>query len=68
MAGNAGQRVPKVGEGFHIMALAGRDDAEEDRGGAPAVVAAGEQPVLAADGDAAQGVLGGVVRRGYSRR
>ena len=43
------------------MALAGGNQAEEDRGGAAAVVAPGEEPILPAHCDPPQRVLGGVV-------
>jgi hypothetical protein len=40
MAGDAGECVAQVGEGLNVMALAGGNQAEQDRGGAAAGVAA----------------------------
>lgn len=45
MAGDSGQHVAQIGEGFHVMALAGGEEAEEDGRGAAAVVAATEASV-----------------------
>src|SRR5437870_2908765 len=58
---DACEHVAEVGEGLDLVALAGGDEAEESCGGVPAVVGAAEEPVLAADGHAAQGVLGCIV-------
>jgi hypothetical protein len=63
--GEAGKHVAQVVEGLDLVALAGGDQAKQDRGGVSAVVGAAEQLVLATDGHAAKGVLGGV-RRGHS--
>lgn len=59
--GEARQYVTKVGQWFNLVPLAGGDEVEEYRGSDAAVVGAAEEPVLVADGDAPQGVLGGVV-------
>ena len=61
VGGDASQDVAKVGQWLDIVTAAGGDQAEEDSGCAAAVVAAGEQPVLAAYRDRADGVFGGVV-------
>lgn len=58
---DAGQDVAEIGERINPMPLTGGDETEQDGGGAAAVVRAAEEPVLAAEGHAAQSVLGGVV-------
>jgi hypothetical protein len=45
--GQALQQVADIGEGVDLVPVATRGDAEEDGGGAGALGAAGEQPVLA---------------------
>ena len=59
--GEADQQVAQVGPGLDLVPAAGGDQAEQDRRGPAAVVGAAEEPVLSADGHAAQGVLAGVV-------
>ena len=59
--GDAGQHVGQVIERIDIVPLAGGNQAEQDRCGSAAIVAATEQPVLASQGDAADGVLRSVV-------
>lgn len=54
MGGQALEEVAEVGEGVEAMEPGGGDEAVEDRGPASALVAAGEEPVLPADGDASQ--------------
>ena len=57
----AGQHVGEPGLRIDVVELGGLDQGV-DGGGAPAAgVGAGEGPVVAADGDAAQRPLGGVV-------
>ena len=55
VSGDAGQNVAQVRQRLHAVPLARGDEAEQNCGRAPAVVGAGEQPVLSTDGDAAQG-------------
>ena len=59
--GNAGEHIAEISQWLNFMSLTGCDNAEQCCGGAAAVVRTGEEPVLAADGHAAQGVLAGIV-------
>jgi len=59
--GDAGQHVAEVVERIDAVPLAGGDEAEQDRTGGPAVVAAAEQPVFSAQGDPAFGVLADII-------
>ena len=45
VGGEAGEHVAEIGKGIDLMAVASRDQAEEDRGGVAAVVGAAEEPV-----------------------
>jgi len=42
--GDAGQHITQVGERINLVTLSGGDQAEEDGGGASAVVGAAEEP------------------------
>lgn len=53
MIGDAGEDVAQVGKRIDAAQLAGFDQAVDRRGAVAARVGAGEQPVLAADGDEA---------------
>ena len=61
MGGQAFEEVAQVGVGVESVAASGGDEAVEDGRAAAALVAAGEDPVLAAHGDRAQGSFGRVV-------
>ena len=61
MLGDAGEDVGEPGLGIDVVELGGDDQAVDDGGTLAAAIGAGEQPRLAAEGDAAQGSLGGVV-------
>ena len=61
MGAEAREQVADVGEGFDVLALAGCDQAGQDGSGSSAVVAAVEEPVVAAHHDMAEAVLGAVV-------
>lgn len=52
-----GEHVAEIGVGLEAMELRRRDDGVEDRGPLGAGVGAGEQPVVATDGDATQCAL-----------
>lgn len=54
--------VGEPGAGIDVVELTGLDQGVDRGGAAAAGVGAGEGPVLAADGDAAHGALGGVVK------
>ena len=58
---DAGEQVAEVGEGFDVLALAGCDQAGQDGPGSSAVVAAVEEPVVAAHHDVAEAALGAVI-------
>ena len=61
MVGDAGQHVAEIRFGIETVEFGGADQAV-DRGGAFAAgIGAGEQVVLAAQSDGAQGTFGGVV-------
>ena len=53
VGGQALEEIAEVGEGVEVVEASRGDQAVEDGGAATALVAAGEEPVLAADGDAA---------------
>lgn len=57
------ENVAQIGERVDAVAFAGRDQREQDGGAMASVFASNEEPVLAADGDAAQCAFGGVVIR-----
>ena len=57
----ADEHVAEIDEGIVTVTLAGGQQAEEDGGRPTAAIAATEEPILAADGDASQGVFGGIV-------
>ena len=59
--GQAGEHVAVVGEWVDAVAFARADDAEVNRGGAAAGVAAGKKPVVGADLDRANVALAGAV-------
>jgi hypothetical protein len=59
--GHHADDVCEVGLGVELVQLAGGHEREEVRGGAGVVVAAAEEPILAADGDRAQRALGAIV-------
>ena len=61
MRGDAEQDVLDVVEGADVNELAALDERIEERGTVGALEAAGEEPVLAADRDDAQLILGSVV-------
>ena len=61
MVGDAVDGVAQPGFGIDLVELGGFDEAVDRGGAVAALVGAGEQPVLAADGDAAQRAFGGVV-------
>ena len=61
MLGDAGQHIGKPGQRIDVVELGGDDQAVEDGGAPAAAIGAAEQPGLAAERYAAQGVLGGVV-------
>ena len=61
MIGQARQHVGKPGLRIDVVELGGLDQGVDGGGAAAAFVRAGEGPVVAADRDAAQGPLGGVV-------
>jgi hypothetical protein len=61
MVGDAVDGVAQPGFGIDLVELGGLDEAVDGGGAVAALIGAGEQPVLAADGDAAQRALGGVV-------
>ena len=61
MVGDAGQHIAEIGFGIETVQFGGADQAV-DRGGALAAgIGAGEQVVLAAQSDGAQGAFRGVV-------
>jgi hypothetical protein len=57
----ASEDIREPGLGIYVVELGGLDQRVDGRGAPAAGVAAGEGPVVAADGDAAQRPLGGVV-------
>jgi hypothetical protein len=57
----ASQNVAQAGKRIDAELLAGRDDGVEHRGGLGALVASGEQPILATQRDASQRAFGSVV-------
>ena len=61
MIGDAGEHVGEPGLRIDVVELGGLDQRVDRRGALAAAIGAGEQPVLAAQGDAAQRALGGVV-------
>ena len=61
MGGDAGEHVAQIIERIDLVALAGGDEAEEDRGRRAAVVAATEDPVGATQCHSAERVLRSVI-------
>src|SRR5260370_40084756 len=61
VGGEASEDVAQVGFGIEAVELGGLDQGVHGGGALAAVVGAGEQPVLAAEGDGAHGAFGGVV-------
>ena len=61
MVGDAGEHVGEPGLGIDVVELGGDDQAVQERRRAAAAIGAGEQPGLAAESQAAQRPLGGVV-------
>ena len=61
MAGDALEQTGEVGPGIESCAAGAFDEGEEDRRGLASAGASGEEPVLAAHGDGADGALDGVV-------
>ena len=61
MVGDAGEHVGEPGLRIDVVELGGDDQAVDDGGALAAAVGAGEQPCLAAERDAAQRSLGGIV-------
>jgi hypothetical protein len=59
--GQSGQDVGEVGERIEAVGFGGFDEAGGDSAGLSALVASGEEPVFASDGDFAECALGGVV-------
>jgi hypothetical protein len=59
--GDAGEDVAKIVLGVEAVELGGLDEGEDSGGAVTALVRPGEEPVLAAEGDRADGALGGVV-------
>jgi hypothetical protein len=59
--GQVTDQIVEVGQGFDAVQAGRADEAEQACGGLSAGGAAGEQPVFAADGDAAQAAFAGVV-------
>ena len=59
--GELGEGVLEPGPGVHAELLAGSGEARQDRQASSAVVAAEEEPVLAADGVGFHGEFGDVV-------
>src|SRR5215471_19503701 len=51
VVGQALEQIADVGEGVDAVAMTGRCHAEQDRRGLGALGVAGEQPILAADGN-----------------
>ncbi len=66
--GQASEHVAEPGEGFDVVGFGAGDHREQHRGGASAVVVAGEEPILATDGRGAAGAAHCVRRRSSSRR
>ena len=56
MVGNAGQHGSQIGFGVEAVEFGGFDQRQDAGGAFAALVRAGEQPVLAAETDPAQGV------------
>src|SRR4051812_7308128 len=63
MPGDAGEDVGQPSLGIDVVKLCGDDETVQDGGTLAAAIGAGEQPGLAAQGQAAQGPFGGVVRQ-----
>ena len=63
MIGDAGEHVGEPRLGIDVAELCRLDQREHDGGAVAAGVGAAEGPVSSADGDAADGALGGVVRQ-----
>ena len=61
MIGDAGEDIGKPCLRIDIVELGGLDERVDDSSTLPAAVGAAEQPCLAAERDAAQRALGGVV-------
>ena len=61
MIGDAGEHVGEPGLRIDVVELGRVDQRVHDRGALAAAIGAGEQPGLAAEGNAAQRSLGGVV-------
>ena len=61
MVGDAGEHVGEPSLGVDVVELGGGDQAVDDGGALAAAVGAGKQPRLAAECDAAQRPLGGIV-------
>ena len=62
MVVDAGEDVGEPSAGIDVVEFAGLDQCVDRSGTTPAAVGAGEDPVLAADSNAADGTFGGVVR------
>ena len=61
MIGDAGEDIGEPGLRIDIVELRGLDQGVDDRTALPAAVGAAEQPRLAAERDAAERALGGIV-------
>ena len=61
MVADAGEDIAQPGLGLEAVEFGGADQRVEDRGSVTAGIAAGEEPVLSAQGYGPDGVLGGVV-------
>jgi hypothetical protein len=59
--GDAGEDVAEIALRVEAVELGGLDEGEDAGGAVAALVRSGEEPVLAAEGDRADGALGGVV-------
>ena len=60
---DASQDIGEPGTWVDIIEFGGGDQGVDRRSALAAAVGTGEQPGFSADGDAAQGAFGGVVRR-----
>ena len=61
MVGDAGENVAEVGFGVEAVELGGLDEGVGRGGASSAFIRSGEEIVFAAQGNAAQGALGGIV-------
>lgn len=61
VVGDTGEDVAEIGEGIDAVQLACIDQAVDDGGALTSVVGTGEQPVLAAEGDTPERILGAVI-------